>query len=341
MDKLDLKLLELLGKNCRLSNSTIAKALNLSKDTVRNRIKNLKNNKIITHYNTILDIRKLGINKFHMLIKLRKDISNNKEIIGELKKNESISFMNSFVGKYDLQLIIDAKDNHRFEVIKKEILESIGKYVEDYFTFNFIYDIKHSNLIPDVILNTKFEKKLDSSFSSLISNEIYLAGKEGHVQIDDLDFKILKILCNNPRITLVEMSNILEFNRETIKQRIIKLIKNKVIINFGINISFYAFDYVTYFMLIKTKEDFEKTKFDNFRSIPDIFYCAKVQGNYSIILYLLAKSPKKLKETINKVQEEIGKSILDLELHIFDEIYLYTQFPNGIKDELNLINSSI
>ena len=37
------------------------------------------------------------------------------------------------------------------------------------------------------------------------------------------------------------------------------MIKNKVIINFGINISFYAFDYVTYFMLIKTKEDFEKT----------------------------------------------------------------------------------
>ena len=251
MDKLDLKLLELLGKNCRLSNSTIAKALNLSKDTVRNRIRGLENNKIITHYNTILDIRKLGINKFHMLIKLRKDISNSKEIIGELKKNESISFMNSFVGKYDLQLIIDAKDNHRFEAIKKEILESIGKYIEDYFTFNFIYDIKHSNLIPDVILNTKFEKKLDSSFSSLISNEIYLSGKEGLVQIDDLDFKILKILCNNPRITLVEMSNILEFNRETIKQRIIKLIKNKVIINFGINISFYAFDYVTYFMLIK------------------------------------------------------------------------------------------
>jgi len=272
MDKLDLKLLELLGKNCRLSNTTIAKALHLSKDTIRNRIKQLEKNKTITHYNTILDLKRLGIDKFHLLIKLKKEIQNNRKIIELLRQNKSVSFMNSFIGKYDLQLIIDAKNNYAFEIIKNNILKSIGKYIEDYFTFNFIYDLKHSNLIPDIKSNTKFEKKLDSSFSSILSNEIYLAGKQKTVKIDNLDLRILEILCKNPRSTLVEMSDILDFNRETIKQRITKLIKNKIIINFGINISFDAFDYVTYFLSIRTKENYEETKFNKFRSISNVFY---------------------------------------------------------------------
>ena len=47
MDKIDLKLLSLLGKNCRLSYSTLGDALKLSKDSVRNRIKRLEEERII------------------------------------------------------------------------------------------------------------------------------------------------------------------------------------------------------------------------------------------------------------------------------------------------------
>ncbi|MBU0466985.1 MAG: AsnC family transcriptional regulator, partial [Nanoarchaeota archaeon] len=37
LDKKDLQLLRLLGENCRFQLSTLARALNLSKDTIRNR----------------------------------------------------------------------------------------------------------------------------------------------------------------------------------------------------------------------------------------------------------------------------------------------------------------
>jgi len=45
MDKKDLQILRMLGENCRLQNATLAKALNLSKDTVKNRIRNLEEKK--------------------------------------------------------------------------------------------------------------------------------------------------------------------------------------------------------------------------------------------------------------------------------------------------------
>ena len=62
MDKKDLRILELLAQNCRLTNQIISKAVNISKDAVKYRIKNLEENKVILNYALIVNNFKLGFN---------------------------------------------------------------------------------------------------------------------------------------------------------------------------------------------------------------------------------------------------------------------------------------
>jgi len=336
MDKKDLQILELLDKNCRLSNTTIAKALNLSKDTVKNRIQIMEKEKTITHYNTILDLRPLGILKFHVLLKFKEEITNKEEIINKVMKQfESASFINSFIGKYDLQIIIDTKDAYSFESTKSELFQILGNSVRDSLILTYIHELRHKNMIPDVDLDTKFEKKADSSFSAILPESIEAKREYSPVKIDELDLKIIDLLCENPRITLVELERKLKYNRETIKQRIINLLKKKLITNFGANPSFEKFNYVTYFFMIKLNETIpEKILNKTVQGISNIYYSAKMQGQYNMMAYVLAKSPQQLKDTIKQIQQGIGQYIENTEILLLDELYLYKQLPNKTLKEL-------
>jgi len=335
LDKKDLQLLRLLGENCRFQFSTLARALNLSKDTVKNRITALEKNKIITHYNTILNPRPLGYSKFQILIKFKSDIKNKEEQINKLTKHQSISFINTLIGKYDLHVIIDSKDIFSFDKTKSEILEILRNSIQSYTVLTFFSDIKHTNLVPETSIDVKVQKNLDTSFSSLLSSNFEVEQISLGYFPDSLDIEILKILTKNPKETLVQISKSLKYNRETIKQRIVKLINNKIIMNFGANISFESLDYTTYFMLIKTNKNVNESDLRNsFKNISNLFYCAKTIGDYSLITYILAKSPTQLKETIKKIQDILGDKVTESDLLIFDELLLYKQLPPKLLEEL-------
>ncbi|MGH7146090.1 MAG: Lrp/AsnC family transcriptional regulator [Planctomycetota bacterium] len=62
MDHIDIRIMDFLQKDGRVSHSEIAKALDLSSPTVGERIKKLENSGVIQRYTCILSPRKLGFN---------------------------------------------------------------------------------------------------------------------------------------------------------------------------------------------------------------------------------------------------------------------------------------
>lgn len=341
MDKKDLQLIDLLGRNCRLPHVTLAKAVNLSKDTIRQRISALEKENVITHYNTIIDLRTINVSKFHILIKFKSDVDK-KSIIECFIQHPSISFVNSFIGKYDLQLIVDTATIHSFEKIKREILNVSEGSIQDYIALNFVYDIKHTNSLPETNLGTKFVKKSDASFSSFLKDTFEVEEEYKPIKTDLLDINILNALTQNPKKSLTDLSEQFKVNRETIKNRIQKLIQGGTIKNFGANPSFDKFNYTSYFLLVKTNESIGNEIVKKIiRGTDNIFYSSKVQGAYDILIYVLAKSPKELKETMEKLQKTIGKSIIAMDVMIFDELLLYKQLPKGVLEELKKNNNQI
>jgi len=333
MDKIDLKILDLLARNCRLYNTTIARAVNLSKDSVRHRIANLEDQGVITHYNTILDLRPLDISKFHLLLKTSGGIQDS-DLAKKLERNGSVSFANTCIGKYDVHLIVDTHDVHSMDRATSDILESVGG-VEDYTVLNFVHDLKHTNLFPDINLGTDYDSKLDASFSS-ITTKFFEAGREyEQAEIDDLDMKILESLCDDPRRSLVDLARNIDCSRETAKNRVVNLLEDGVVKNFGANISFEEFGYVTYLLLLKTNSPLDPERVrKGMRRMDNIFYAAKVQGSYTVLLYPLAKSPGELKGCTRQLEGLLGERVREMEVLLMDRILLYRQLPTKVVEEL-------
>ena len=67
MDEKDLKILEMLQSNSRVSNMEIARALGISEGTVRKRIEKLEREGVIRRYTIEIDPKKLGYNTIVLL----------------------------------------------------------------------------------------------------------------------------------------------------------------------------------------------------------------------------------------------------------------------------------
>jgi DNA-binding Lrp family transcriptional regulator len=101
IDKTDMKLLELLQKNARMTNIEIAEKLNTSEATVRRRINNLVDRGFIRSFSALLDYKKLGnAVKANVLARVKK--SKLEQIANSLKKSENVHIVCQTIGNYNL-----------------------------------------------------------------------------------------------------------------------------------------------------------------------------------------------------------------------------------------------
>ena len=109
------------AQNCRLSNVAIGKALRLSKDTVRYRILELEKLNYIKQYVLFIDARKLGFFRYHILIRFDAGYAGKEELIKKVVTHPAVMWVNTFVGRFDLQIIVDARSPIEFQKIRDEL----------------------------------------------------------------------------------------------------------------------------------------------------------------------------------------------------------------------------
>ena len=96
LDLKDRKILSELDKNCRRPSSVIAKRVGLSTEVVNYRVKRLEEKEIITQYQVALNLSKLGVIQFRILLSFQHLTSAELEKkISELKENKNVKDSNS------------------------------------------------------------------------------------------------------------------------------------------------------------------------------------------------------------------------------------------------------
>ncbi len=112
IDKKNIEILTILHKNCRVSLTEISRKVNLSVDSVNNRIKKMIASKIFAP-TIILRHRYCGFgNVVEVKIKLR-DLNEKEEhirLINYLKAHPRITEVFTIAGEYDLSMVMIAKD---------------------------------------------------------------------------------------------------------------------------------------------------------------------------------------------------------------------------------------
>ncbi len=336
MGQKDLRIMEMLAMNCRIPHTTVAQAINVSKDTAAYRIRRLEEEGYIRQYVLFIDARRLGFTRYHLLVKLDPDAGEKEVICRSLAAHGSVMWINSFIGRYDLQIIVDASDGFELNRIREELFALCGNKVKEYLILTHLYDLEFTQLNPLLDLKTKFQKKDDHSFSSLLSARNFPVGpgfeRYGPKKEDS---GILRELADDPRASLIDIGRKLSVDRATVKKRIMDLIKKKVILSFGAIPDLSKQGFVTYYLLVRLEQE---TPLDVLRKpfarLQNIFYAGKMLGSYDMILYLNARNPQELNESIRLFTSDIGSYLVHYDLLVQDKVHHWRQFTDGIYESL-------
>lgn len=236
IDFKDRKILYQLDLDSRQTGTQIGKKVRLKKDVVSYRIKRLIDKDIIQNFYTVIDSSKLGYTSFRIYLVFQRTTPDiEKEIINYFIKNKYTWLVCSLKGTYNHDVIVWVKEINEFYSFWRRTLQKYHEYFQEqvFSIYNQSSTYRNSFLLLD-----EYDK------ADRTKSEIVGGGKK--VEIDDLDFQILKILAPNTRISTVEIAKKLNSTAITINNRIRKLIKADVIQGFRVNIDFSKLGYYFY-----------------------------------------------------------------------------------------------
>ena len=302
LDVKDRKILSELDMDARQPLSTIAKKVRLSREVVSYRIKQLEKKGIIEGFYTAIDTSKLGYLYCRMLFKYR-NISPEieRDLLNYCKISDSINWVSLNNGRWDITLVFLAKSLEDIENVYDEINIKFGKYLQDpYMSIAFkIYHFKNNYLYSNK--DTRFE---------------ILGEKNKNIEMDKIDEKILDILSDNARLSLLDIAVKLRSTPKLIKQRINKLVKDKVILAFRIKINnrLLGYDHYKVFLNLQnlTKENLNKL-ITYFRLEPEITYVTKPMGQHSLEFEAMFKSANDLHEFLKRMSFKFSSVVVNYE----------------------------
>ncbi len=226
LDLIDKKILAELDKNSRQSNSRIARKLRVSQERVDYRIKKLLREKVINKFPTIINPTKFGYS-MHKLYFQFQNISPQKEreIIDWLVKNPYVQWVTSCKGRWDMNIIVFANDVEHFNKIMLEFYDLYGPYIFDQ---NFNVTLAVGNMEKGWILK---EKNYESTI-------IYTANERQDTKLDETDLKLLRIIANNARMSVVEIAKQMNLTARMVQYRVKLLGKKEVIKGYTVSLNY-------------------------------------------------------------------------------------------------------
>jgi DNA-binding Lrp family transcriptional regulator len=294
LDLKDRKILYELDANSRQSFAKIGKKMGVSKNIVQYRVSKLIEKEIILGFYTNIDSFKLGYFavRFYLIFQ-----NTTPEILEEIiefyaKKNKYLFHCSKIEGRYDLVVNMWVKNLNEFYDFWEKGLSKYRKYIQkDVFTI-FIQSMRfrYSFLLPDSYTRSDREKI-----------EITGAG-ETTVEIDDLDWEILKLLAYNARMPIKEIAKKLKTTITVVNYRIKKLQKQGVIQGFNLSLNEKKLGYVIYKVDIFLDDYSKKHQIFNYLKYnPHLMWASKSMGVSDLEVEFVVENLEQLDQILQDI----------------------------------------
>lgn len=281
LDKKDKIILGELLDNCRQSNKEIGKKSNLSREGVASRVRRLESEKIIKSYITEINIAKLGMIQYAVLLKLSGDISKLKDYTD--KNSEVISFQRS-LGKYNILLSIKAKTP--FELSRQ--LKKIKGIISDQ-----IQELEVSISVVNYDSQSSFFKE---PFLTMTIKDT-----SSPVKLSDTDVRILEELLENSKISLVDLASKTKLSAITVAQKIKQLKSQGIIKNFRVLIDYKKLGLNRYSVALNVKPSQEKNFIEFCKNHKSIIDMSELFGRFNYTAEILAKDNESFRQVIDDI----------------------------------------
>ncbi len=222
--EIDKKLIYGLDFNARQPLAKLARKLRISKQALLYRLERLQKEDVIQGFYTDINPSKLGLIIYLFYFKFQHlGVDEEKQFIQHLNKHKRVSVNASVHGKWDHSIAIFAKDVYEFKAIYEDLMKDFEKYVKE-------------KLITIVTDFWYYKPKFLISQPTELA-EIRMSGPLETGLLDGTDDKILKILAEQARTPLTEISKKIGLTANAIKHRIKELEKNGIILGYRVMIN--------------------------------------------------------------------------------------------------------
>ncbi|KYK26467.1 hypothetical protein AYK26_04930 [Euryarchaeota archaeon SM23-78] len=228
LDVLDKKILYELEYDSSQPVSSIAKKLKRSKELVSFRIHRLEKENILLGCSAIVDMAKLGYFTFRIYFRWQNMTAEQKQqFYDEIKEKKNVWTTTVLHGKWDFAFFIGVKSDHYIESFHKIWNEILLKYKKNIAASKIaIYAPVHN-----------FNKRFFIDFDMPINTIERIYGEGPPVDFDEVDEKIINAYAGNVRVPYTKIAEQLKITSETVRQRIKKLEKKKIITGYKINLN--------------------------------------------------------------------------------------------------------
>ena len=133
LDQYDLKIIELLSKNARMSIIEIADKSNFTSKTVINKIKKFEKEKIIVGYRTEFNLEKLELKYYKIHINTFNTTPEKiKQFRIYIQQNPNIIYQDEVLGGYDIEIEVQIENEDKLRELIEEIREKFSDIIKDY-----------------------------------------------------------------------------------------------------------------------------------------------------------------------------------------------------------------
>jgi len=319
MDAKDLKIIQQLDLNPRISESKLAKNVRVSQQVVSYRIGNLLKNKIITQFGTIINLFKLGYKQYHVLLELNNTKEAEKELLMKYLEHHHLVFWVADIGgKWDALILLHVRDYDEFDRFMDNIFHKFPKTIRDYealFVIRqelYLHKYIHNSGSSSNNLNNSLKNNLNNSSNNdninSNNNVIKLKNKnyaERHF-LDETDLSIIDNFRSNCRSSSLELGEKCNVSYKTVQSRIKKLEEKGIIAGYRIFMQT-KIGYNPYLILISFKSygrEEEKRMINYSRQHTLITQLWKLFGSWSLMLHVRAKNNEHLQKFISELRDE-------------------------------------
>jgi len=334
IDKIDLKdkkILYHLITNSRQSFNSIGKKVGLSKDVVAFRIKRLEKEGIIVDYPTWINTGVLGwaLVRYYYTFQFVSP-EKKQEIIEYFINSDIVTWVSVLEGSYDLQINV--------YVTSPKSLEKISKSRNLYLKFSSFYDEtqrKYRKYFDEQLMIVYHKTRifdpinLPGGKNSKRSSYLLSPTPSEEVQIDKLDFEILRKLAVNARIPTVKLAIDLNVTTATVRSRIKRLIDEKVVGRFGVGIDLSKTGYREYDVEINLKDYDKKYEIiDYIRKNQNIIEINESFGReVDLDFRFVLKEITELQDIINDLSSKFPEAIKNFRYFSWLKLHKYNKMP--------------
>ncbi|MFH1587885.1 MAG: Lrp/AsnC family transcriptional regulator [Candidatus Diapherotrites archaeon] len=337
-DLLDKKILYYVNKNCRFSSSSIAKALNTSREVVSFRIKRLIDRGVIVSFFPFMDMTRFGFDLYSVNLKFRNFTPEKEKFVNDfLVNNGGVSWVFRSAGNWDYLLLFFCKDLFQFHDFMYELKTSFSGFLKELDFQIILYEYLYSSFCKGFLEGAKVKeispKKLDSSFEKILKNQrIEISPDRKVFDVDLLDLQIVEELSKDARKSFHEVSLAVKIPPETVRYRVLQLIKKEIIGGFWANLSFSKLGFNWHRVLVETKgidKKADKKLKIFFKNHPFMIWSARALGKYDIIFDVNSKSDGHFSLILSDFFNEFKDILVDYEsIQVLKEVK-YTNFTKN------------